>query len=83
MKVRKLKRARARVTLSHACLPSDEAARVLHMSRDYFDGLVRTGELVPTRRTRAVHQWFSMANLLAYVPATTGRMMTSDLRKIG
>ena len=66
MKVRKLKRARGRVTLGRACLPSGEAARMLHVSSTYFDGLVRTGELVAIRRTRDGRQRFSMANLLAY-----------------
>ena len=66
MKMRKMKRARGRVTPNYAYLPSDEAALILHVSRACFDGLVRTGELVATRRTRDGRQWFSTANLLAY-----------------
>ncbi|WP_408488500.1 helix-turn-helix domain-containing protein [Paraburkholderia sediminicola] len=89
MKVRKMKRARGRVTLGSAYLSSDEAALVLHVSRECFYGLVRTGELVATRRTRDGHRWFSMANLLAYKErskvrqrAGLDRMMEST-RRIG
>jgi hypothetical protein len=66
MKVRKLKRARGRSTLSPAFILCDEAALVLHVSRVWFDGLVRTGELVAIHRTRDGRQWFSLADLLAY-----------------
>jgi hypothetical protein len=70
MKVRNIKRARGRVAPNYACLPSDEAALVLNVSPARFDGLVRTGELVATQRTRDGRRWFSMANLLAYKERT-------------
>jgi hypothetical protein len=66
MKVRNMKRARGRVAPNYAYLPSDEAALVLNVSPARFDGLVRKGELVATRRTRDGRRRFSMANLLAY-----------------
>jgi hypothetical protein len=66
MKMRKMKRARGRVTTGAAYLCSDEAALVLHVSRESFNGLVRTGKLVAIRRTGDGRQWFSTATLLAY-----------------
>ncbi|MGF6774919.1 hypothetical protein P3T21_000106 [Paraburkholderia sp. GAS334] len=66
MKVRKTKRARGRVTPGFGYLSSDEAALVLRVSCECFDGLVRTGKLVTIRRTRDGRRWFSMATLLAY-----------------
>jgi hypothetical protein len=82
MKVRKLKRARGRVTLSHACLPSDEAARVLHVSSAYFDGLARAGELVAIRRTRDGRAWFRMAHLLAFKERTKAEQQAGIDRMI-
>jgi hypothetical protein len=46
MKVHEFKRAHSRVTLGPAYLPGDEATLVLHVSRVWFDILVRTGELI-------------------------------------
>jgi excisionase family DNA binding protein len=63
MKVRKLKHKRRGVT--H--LSSDEAARVLNMSRACFNRLVRTGELSAIRHAPGGgRRWFSAAQLLAY-----------------
>jgi excisionase family DNA binding protein len=66
MKLRKMKRARARLALKPGYLSGAEAALVLHVSRQYFDQLVRTGKLGPVRFTRDGHRRFAASNLLAY-----------------
>jgi excisionase family DNA binding protein len=63
MKVRKLKHTRRGATR----LRSDEAARLLNMSRARFDRLVRAGELSAIRHAPSGgRRWFSTAQLLAY-----------------
>jgi excisionase family DNA binding protein len=62
MKVRKLKHKRRGVT--H--LSSDEAARVLNVSRPYFDRLVRAGELSAIHAPSSGRRWFSKVQVLDY-----------------
>jgi excisionase family DNA binding protein len=66
VKLRKMKRARARLALKPGYLSSVEAALVLHVSRQYFDQLVRTGKLGPSRYTRDGHRRFAASKVLAY-----------------
>lgn len=66
MKVRKLARNRRGVTAGVTHLSSDQAARVLNLSRTYFDRLVWAGELSAIRAPSGGRRWFSTAQLLAY-----------------
>ncbi|WP_091792507.1 helix-turn-helix domain-containing protein [Burkholderia sp. WP9] len=67
MKVRKLKHMRAAITAGPGRLNIDEAARLLHVSRECFDRLVRSVELSAIRHAPSGgRRWFSMAQLLAY-----------------
>lgn len=67
MKVRKLKHTRRGVTAGATHLSSDEAARLLNISRGCFDRLVRADELSAIRHAASGgRRWFSTAQLLAY-----------------
>lgn len=66
MKVRNLKRVMHRPNIDQN-IDSNEAARLLFVSRSHFDGLVRSGKVTPTNcAPRAPQQLFSKAALLLY-----------------
>jgi len=66
MKVRKLKHMRAGLTAGPTRLNIDEAARLLHVSRECFYKLVRAGELSAIHAPSGGRQWFSTAQVLDY-----------------
>jgi excisionase family DNA binding protein len=66
MKVRKLKRKRHGVTADVMYLSSDQAARLLNVSRACFDKLVRAGELPAIHAPSGGRRRFSKVQLLDY-----------------
>ncbi|REG59665.1 excisionase family DNA binding protein [Paraburkholderia sp. BL6669N2] len=88
MKVRKLNHNRRGVAadvkhLSRAYLSREDAALLLHVSREYFESLVRAGELVASGRRRGEHPMFAIADVRAYKTWSKAKRRAGLTRMMG